>query len=374
MNGRADHHLAGSPAMTPRRHVINELLHHRLPDRVGLNEHFWPHLLANAWAAQGEVSDDFVRRFDLDYESVLWWTTPGPRPDLERTIEETPDWRLTQDAWGARTRWWTARAGTPEHLGFSCTSPEIWAREYREQLLAVDVRTTVDVAAVRTALAKARADDRFAVYSGMFVFEDLRRVLGDVCMLESLAGDKAWIHDFCAAITRKHIEAWSYIVDQGGRPDGFHLYEDLGYTRGPFCSPRMHRELILPYHRELFGFLKSFGVPLVLHTCGDFRPHLPALVESGVDCIQAMEAKTGMDVVALASDWKDRLTFMGNLDIRAFESGDRQRIREECLGKLEGMKRLRAPWIFMSDHSISTGVRVADYEYALGLYREQCRY
>lgn len=361
--------------MSSRREIIRTLLDHRLPERMGLNEHFWPHIVENAWGAQGVAADtDFVRRFDLDYRSVLWWKSPGPRPDLARVIEETSETQLSSDAWGAQTRHWKHKGGTPEHVGFTCTSPETWKRDFREQFLALDVRTPVDVAKVRADLARVRADDRFAVYSALFVFEDLRRVMGDVCMLESLAADQEWIEDFCACITRKHLELWEYVFDAAGVPDGFHIYEDLGYTRGPFCSPRMHRQLIQPWHRQLFGFIKSRGIPLVVHTCGDFRPHLPALVECGVDCIQTLEAKTGMNVVKLASEWKDKLTFMGNLDIRAFESGDRRQIHDECLGKIAGMKALRAPYIFMSDHSISPAVTVADYEYALQLFREHCRY
>ena len=361
--------------MSSRRDVIRTLLAHRLPERMGLNEHFWPHIVENAWGAQGVAADtDFVQRFDLDYQSVLWWGAPGPLPDLARVIEENAETRLTSDAWGAQTRFWKHKGGTPEHVGFTCTSPEIWKRDFRDQFLAIDVRSTVDVAKVRADLAKARADDRFAVYSSLFVFEDLRRVMGDVCMLESLAADQEWVEDFCACITRKHLELWEYVFDSAGLPDGFHMYEDLGYTRGPFCSPRMHRQLIQPWHRQLFGFIKSCGVPLVVHTCGDFRPHLPALVECGVDCIQALEAKTGMDVVKLASEWKDKLTFMGNLDIRAFESGDHRQIHDECLGKIAGMKALRAPYIFMSDHSISPAVKIADYEYALQVFRGHCRY
>jgi uroporphyrinogen decarboxylase len=159
-----------------------------------------------------------------------------------------------------------------------------------------------------------------------------------------------------------------------GLPDGIHVYEDLGYTAASFISPACHREMILPYHKKLFSFFKDHGLPIILHTCGDFRPHLPAIVESGVDCIQAMEAKTGMNVVELAKEYKTKLCFMGNLDIRAFESGDRGKIREECMGKLNGMKAIRAPYIFMSDHSIPPSVKLADYEYALELYRANCRY
>jgi uroporphyrinogen-III decarboxylase len=65
---------------------------------------------------------------------------------------------------------------------------------------------------------------------------------------------------------------------------------------------------------------------------------------------------------------------MGNIDIRALESGNRERIREECLGKLNGMKALRAPYVYMSDHSIPPSVTVSDYEFMLELFWENCRY
>jgi uroporphyrinogen decarboxylase len=152
------------------------------------------------------------------------------------------------------------------------------------------------------------------------------------------------------------------------------MYDDLGYTRGPFCSPRTHRELVLPYHKRLFSFFKEHKLPIILHTCGDFRLHLPAIVEAGADCIQTLEAKTGMNVLDLAREYKTKLCFMGNLDVRAFESGDRDVIKSEVLTKLDGMKAMRAPYIFMSDHSISPKVKLADYEYALDLFRHNCRY
>jgi uroporphyrinogen-III decarboxylase len=123
-------------------------------------------------------------------------------------------------------------------------------------------------------------------------------------------------------------------------------------------------------------FVRRFNLdlPIILHTCGDFRPHIESIIESGVDCIQALEAKTGMNVVKLAEQYKDRLCFMGNIDVRALESGDRKRIQEECLGKLNGMKALRAPYVFMSDHSIPPSVTVADYEFMLELFWKNCRY
>ena len=36
-----------------QREIIKTLLAGEIPDRVGLNEHFWPFIVANGWDEQG---------------------------------------------------------------------------------------------------------------------------------------------------------------------------------------------------------------------------------------------------------------------------------------------------------------------------------
>ncbi len=358
-----------------KREIIQMLLAKEIPDRVGLSEHFWPHLIENAWGDQGmPAGTDFTSHFDFDFRRVGWFQVPGPRPDLATVVEETDEWIVERNGWGASTKHWKQKAGTPEHIGFSIPDPDVWKNEFRDALVALDVRDHVDLDALKAEYESAMAEDRFVVYCSMFIFEELRRVLGDVVMLENLLLEPEWIHDFNALFTEKHIEYYQYIFDEVGLPDGLHVFEDLGYTAAPFASPACHRELILPYHKKFFGFIKDQNLPIIMHTCGDFRPHLDSIVEAGVDCIQTLEAKTGMNVLDLAEQYKDKLCFMGNLDIRAMESGDHDRIKEECLGKLNGMKKMRAPYIFMSDHSIPPTVSVESFEYMQELFHDNCRY
>lgn len=368
--------------MSTARDVITALLSHReLPERMGLAESFWPHILDNAWGEQGMASDtDLVRHFDLDIACVHWCDLPGPRPDLIATLSEDDECIVSRDAWGAITKGWKHRAGTPEHIGFTLSSSAAWFNDFRDAFLAQDPLQFLDLnqssgsEAITRNLQQQRAEGRFATMSFMFVFEWLRKVMGDLFMLESLLLEPDLIHDFNRAITDRFLTIYDHIFRTVGLPDGIHFYDDLAYTAAPFASPDCHRELVLPYHREIVGFFKDHGLPVIMHTCGDFRPHLPAIVESGVDCIQALEAKTGMDVVELAHEWKDHLCFFGNLDIRAFESGDRTRIDAEIDSKIGGMRRARAPYIIASDHSIPPSVTLDDYRYALARMRAQGTY
>ena len=76
----------------------------------------------------------------------------------------------------------------------------------------------------------------------------------------------------------------------------------------------------------------------------------------------------------LSKEYKDKLCFMVNLNIMEFDSGDKKRIESEVLSKLNGMKEIRAPYVFMSDHSIPPSVKLEDYEFVLDLYNKNCKY
>ena len=132
------------------REIIKTLLQKEIPERVGLDEHFWPHIIANAWGAQGvESGTDFVGRFDLDIRNVSWFSVPGPCPELACVVEESDEWIVRRDGWGAATKYWKHKAGTPEHIGCAMTTPEIWQRDFRDALVALDVRQSLDVGLFR---------------------------------------------------------------------------------------------------------------------------------------------------------------------------------------------------------------------------------
>lgn len=361
--------------MTSPREIIKSLLAREIPERVGLNESFWPFMIENAWGAQGIAPNtDFVERFNLDLRGITWFGVPEPRPELAAVIEEDDRKIVKRDGWGSTFTYWKEKGGTPEHVSFTVSSEVVWRRDFRDAVVASDVRAGVDIPRMKAEYAAAMASDRFVEYGSLMVFEEMRRILGDVTMLESLVLEPEWMDDFNTVMVDKYIEWYEFLFSEIGLPDGIHIYDDLGYTRASFISPACHRARVLPHHKRLFRVFKDHNLPIIVHTCGDFRPHIESLIEAGTDCIQAMEAKTGMNVVEMAKTYKDKLCFMGNIDVRALETGDRDKIREECLGKLNGMKELRAPYVYMSDHSIPPSVKLTDYEYMLELFWANCIY
>ncbi|MHB9023769.1 MAG: uroporphyrinogen decarboxylase family protein [Armatimonadota bacterium] len=361
-------------AVMSSRERVATLLRHELPDRIGLYDHYWPETIRDYWSTQGYPVDVPPEEyFDYDLVTVSGWFNASPFKDQRVVVEESDEWTLAKDGNGATLRLWKNKSGTPEHVAFDCTTPERWEAIYKPPLLEFDP-TRLDIPAAREKLAHARARGKYAVYGGWTVYEQLRATLGDVTMLESLALEPEWIHDFCDTFTNFLIRHIDYLFNEAGQPDGAFIYEDLGYNKGLFCSPTMYHDLIMPYHQRLFSFFHDRGMPVILHSCGKVAEAVPYVIEAGVDCLQPMEAKTGLDVVELARQFGDRLSFMGNIDVRVLEGGDRAAIEAEVAGKMEAMKALKAAYFLHTDHSISPKVTFESYKYMLEVYRAHCRY
>jgi len=356
------------------RELVNSLLKRENTDRAGLFDTFWGDTL-EGWESQGYPLDenghrvDPVDHFGFDMCGVGGWFDILPLRGFWEVLEETDEWRVTRNGAGAALKYWKHRSGTPEHIDFKMTSRAVWEKDYRPHLLEVD-RKRVGIEGTRKALAKRREQGLWTFYGHVFIWENMRQSMGDMCMYESLITDPDWIHDYNRVYTDFFKAHFKLLIEEAGKPDGIWLYEDLGYRNGLFCSPKTLEDLILPYFRELVDFFHSYDLPVVLHTCGGIEAALPLIVEAGFDALNPMEVKSGCDVLRFAERYGDRLVFVGGMDARIFESGDRDLIRSEVIRLMDGMKSIGAGFLFGSDHSISTNVSYADYQYAVEVYRE----
>jgi uroporphyrinogen decarboxylase len=253
------------------------------------------------------------------------------------------------------------------------TSREVWEREYRAHLLELDPER-VNVKGARESLERWTPTGKWTHYGHLFIWEDMRRSMGDVCMYESLILDPGWIKDYNRVVTDHYKTHYAYLIEQAGKPDGVWVYEDLGYKNGLFCSPAVLAELIFPYYAELVAFFHEYDLPVVLHACGGIEAALDLIVDAGFDALNPMQVSAGCDALRFAEKVGDRIAFVGGLDARVIESGDRDLIRRESARLIEGMKSRGARYVFGSDHSISTNVDYDDFRFMLDVYREHMAY
>lgn len=389
---------------TPRE-VVNALLRGQKAERVALMEGPWDDTLA-AWVQQGyptrrvfkkkgqdrwrpedgrweaaEADGEYEEpvppweHFGFDMVGTGGWFDIQPLRGYEELVEETADWTVKRNGAGAALKFWKHKSGTPEHIDFRMTTPEIWQRDYRPHLLDWDEQRITKLDDQRQNTLAARSAKRWVHYGHMFIWEAMRQSMGDLTLYTGLVLDPAWIHDYNRVYTDLYKNAFASLFNQLGLPNGIWIYEDLGYKNGLFASPKVLEEVIFPYYKELNDFFHSYDLPVVLHSCGSTAQALPLIVAAGFDALNPMERKAkNNDPFAFAEQYGDRLAFVGGLDARIFETNDKDLVRKEVAGYIEGMKARGARLVFASDHSLSTRVRYDTYRYAVEVYKEHMLY
>jgi uroporphyrinogen-III decarboxylase len=111
---------------------------------------------------------------------------------------------------------------------------------------------------------------------------------------------------------------------------------------------------------------------VIYHGCGNVSQILDDYIEIGIDAMNPLEAKAGLDAVDLRRKYGHKLGICGNSNIQIWETGDKAQIREEVLRKLNAAKG--GGYIFQSDHSVASNVSGHTYDYIVKLMREYGQY
>lgn len=89
--------------------------------------------------------------------------------------------------------------------------------------------------------------------------------------------------------------------------------DDLGMQQGPQISLRMYREMIKPFHKKIYKYIKeNSNLKIFLHSCGSIYELIPDLIEIGVDIINPVQVSADkMEPERLKSEFGRDLVFWG---------------------------------------------------------------
>ncbi len=357
--------------MTGKERIYN-ILKRKPVDRIGLFEHFWNDT-HRTWVERGWIRPDESFEDHFGYDLQLFWAF-NMVADLDfepETIEETEETILQRDGNGALLRRHKLHDSTPEHVDFLVKERKAW-EEWIKPKLTPD-RRRINFEGYRKAKQEADKKGRFFCWSGVNVFELMHPVCGHEYMLMGMALDPDWVKDMVNTYAELTINLQEILFSEEGYPDGIWFYEDMGYKQHPFMSPRMYREIIQPGHQRTIQWAKSKGCPVIMHSCGYVEPLVPGMLEAGIDCLQVIEVKAGMDLIRLYQTFGDRLSFMGGMDVRVLYNNDKREIDRELEQKVPIVKK-NFGYVLHSDHSIPSNVTHETYAYFIERGLELGRY
>jgi len=352
---------------------FGRILKHQPVDRVGLFEVFWRETAAK-WSAQGhfEKPEMISDHFGLDVRRTGGEITPGDYrtvnlvADLdagEELVEETETTKLVRDGNGALLRWSKIDSGGSEHVGFSVQDREGWEERIRPHLLDEGTyERRANFASYRKLRAKCAQDQRFMTCAVVGAFDTMTPMCGHENLLMGMALDPDWVKEMADTYATVMIRLLENLFQREGLPDGLWVWDDLGFKEKPFMSTAMYRELIFPAHKKLFDFAHANNLPVVLHCDGFVEALLPSLIEAGIDCLQPIEIKAGMDLLRIKRNFGEKIALIGGMDVRTLETNDLSVVRRELESKLPAVME-GSGYVLQVDHSVSSLVEYETYRF-----------
>ncbi|HIE43252.1 MAG TPA: hypothetical protein EYP78_00440 [Candidatus Omnitrophica bacterium] len=352
--------------MTSRERILKTLKHDE-PDRVPIHDTPWSSTV-HRWHKEGLSQDIPVNEY-FDYEMVGISCDCSPRYPVE-VLEKNENYITTREATGAINRNRRDYASTPELVDRPIKSKKDWP-PIKERLFPDYTR--VDWVSAFNNYHRAKSEGKFIYYGSVIGYDALQGYMKSDQLLITMVEDPDWVKDMIMTLAKLRLEMMKMMIDKGIKFDGAFFSNDMGYRNGLLFSPEIYRKTHKEADEMLFSFSHKHNMPVILHSCGCVKELIPELIEAGVDCLQPLEVKAGMDLIKLKGLYGEKLAFMGGIDVRAMADPDTKVIEEEIKKKFEVAKK-GGGYIYHSDHSVPNNVSFNQYKRVIELVRKYGEY
>ncbi|MBF9014848.1 MULTISPECIES: uroporphyrinogen decarboxylase family protein [unclassified Oceanispirochaeta] len=117
------------------------------------------------------------------------------------------------------------------------------------------------------------------------------------------------ITDYYIESSRKSFEEAADLMDI------FFIGNDLGSQSGPLMGIEQFSDFLLPSIKRMVDLGHEYGLKVMLHCCGGYRPLIPSLIEIGMDGLHALQPDChGMDPAGLKRDFGSHIVLNGAID------------------------------------------------------------
>jgi uroporphyrinogen decarboxylase len=348
---------------------VQAALDFRQPDRIPVYTHsFWPQFI-DAWRREKGMPPeaDIADYYPMDVERVV--PDEAPFPGQREVLSETDKYLIVRTCWGTVQQ---------VHRGKAWLSPP------RTLEVLLKDKDQIDQLEFESPLLESRFPDESKI-------EDLKqkkyvhlKTGGPYLRTSNLRGPKQWLIDlmqdreFARELAMKVTDHITSVGLEALRrydlqDTSVWFYDDMGTNRGPFFPPKAFRQIFLPCYRKMCAAYRRAGVSKIgLHCDGNIEPLLDMLVDAGINILNPVEPKAGMDVVHLRKRYGKKLAFSGGLDnVFILPRGDEEEIKDHVAHVLEAG---RDGGLIIGTHSIGPDISVETYDFLRGLFRKLGKY
>lgn len=344
------------------------MYNHQEADRVPIIDDIWDATIER-WHQEGLPENaNIPDYFDIDYVPHIW-VDISPQFEIE-TLEETDEYIIQTTSWGVTQKNWKHRASTPLFLDHTIIDSGSWESAKRRML--ADSPGRINWKELEKEYSYWKEKDYFIEAAFWFGFDVTHsHVVGTERLLIAMAEEPEWCIDMFNTFLDLNIKLYEQIWNAGYHFDAVHWWDDMGYKEHPFFSLSMYRELLKPVHKRAVEWAHQKGIKAHLHSCGDIRTFIPDLVEIGVDALNPLEVKAGMNPIQIKKDYGDKLVLHGGINAVLWD--DVEAITNE-MKKVVPVLKENGGYIFSSDHSVPSSVSLEEFTRIIELAKELGKY
>lgn len=349
------------------RERMSRMFEHEEADRVPIIDIPWV-TTVERWHREGMPEDvDYIDYFGLDRISSILVDNSPRYP--ESVVEETEDYVVKTSNWGAVLKNWKHCGGVPEFKDFTIKDADSWA-EAKERIQPTSDRVDWEYLSRNYKSWRERGDWISAAF--WFGFDVTHSwAVGTERALIAMAIEPEWLVDMFNHCLDVDIALFESVWEAGYHFDEIFWCDDMGYKGKPFFSLGMYRELLKPVHKRAVDWAHSKGIKARLHSCGDIRTLVPDLIEIGVDMLNPIEVKAGMNPITLKQDYGNSLAFHGGLNAVLY--AEPEAMWQEMQRIVPVMKR-GGGYVIGSDHSVPDSLGIHEFRQFVQLAYELGRY
>lgn len=359
---------------------VQKALSFQEPDRIPRFDLFWQEFI-DKWLEEKKLPPSTNINEYYDFDFVLCVMNQDPKIHSFTLIERGEDYTIFKSGFGCTCKK-ADYSPMPAYLDFEVKSADQYEdfiledpndeRRYYQPSANI-LSSSGNVEAPSYADQMAAAEGKFArmglVLEGQ---EFMWRIRGMQELFVDLMLEENKVRRMIERAEAFEIQLGLNQIKMG--VDLMFIGGDVAYDKGMFYSPDTWRKYFKPMLRNMCQAFKSAkpDIKILYHGCGNASAVYDDMIECGIDAYQTLEVKAGLDVVELKKKYKNRLAFVGNIDVREVLTGDQDNLKRDVLRRLNAAKG--GGYIPMSDHSVPDNVPVENYDFYMELINSYGKY
>ena len=322
-------------------------------DRIPIVDYAWAGTIKR-WHNEG-LSPNIPWEDHFGFDRVVQIGFDNSPRFEQKIIEKTDRYKIETTQWGVTRKVFNELDSTPENLDYYYDSSDKWEEAKAKMLTYYEDR--IPWKYLEENYPQWKAEGRFIQLVLWFGFDVAHSwMIGTENVLIGMLEEPEWIEDVFDTYLTTTLSLAQKLLDAGYEFDGVFWYDDMGYKGTTFFSPDTYRTLLKPYHKKAVDWAHERGMVTELHSCGYIEPFLPDIVDIGVEMLNPLEIKAGMDPNKLKKLYGDKLAFRGGINAQIMDNID---LVKAELERIIPVMKEGGGYIFSSDHSIPNSVSFA---------------